>query len=294
MNNDMNIATDRQTDRLIKSPLNYTGNKFKLLPQILPLFPENINTMVDLFGGGCNVGINTKANKIIYNEKQTEIVDLFKNLHDTSLEETLKLINNTIAQYNNISTKEDYINLRNNYNSTKEWYKLFVLCCYAFNFAVRFNSKGEFNMTSGVGRSSYNESIKQRLLDFTKHIQQLNIQFINEDFRNVDLSQLSQDDFVYIDPPYLITTASYNENGGWTNKDELELYTLLDSLNKRNIKFAFSNVLVHKGNENTTLIEWAKKYNTYMLNMRYDNTWGATRKKEGKVKETIEVLITNY
>lgn len=281
-------------EQLIKSPLNYTGNKFKLLPQILPLFPENINTVIDLFGGGCNVGINSKANKIIYNEKQTEIVDLFKNLHKTPLNETLELIDGTIGYYNNISTKEDYINLRNDYNTTKEWHKLFVLCCYAFNFAVRFNSKGGFNMTSGVGRSTYNESIKQRLLDFTNHIQKLNMEFINKDFRNIDLSYLGENDFVYIDPPYLITTASYNENGGWTDKDEKELYDLLDKLNNKNIKFAFSNVIVHKGNENTTLIEWAKKYNTYMLNMRYDNTWGATRKKEGKVKETIEVLITNY
>ena len=37
---------------LIKSPLNYTGGKFKLLPQILPLFPDNIDTFVDLFAGG--------------------------------------------------------------------------------------------------------------------------------------------------------------------------------------------------------------------------------------------------
>ena len=120
------------------------------------------------------------------------------------------------------------------------------------------------------------------------------MKFISNDFRNIDLSYLGESDFVYIDPPYLITTASYNENGGWTNKDEKELYNLLDKLNNKNIKFAFSNVIVHKGNENTTLIEWSKKYNTHMLNMRYDNTWGATRKKESKANKTIEVLITNY
>jgi len=32
---------------LIQSPLNYTGGKFKLLPQILPLFPQNIDIFVD-------------------------------------------------------------------------------------------------------------------------------------------------------------------------------------------------------------------------------------------------------
>ena len=30
---------------MIQSPLNYTGGKFKLLPQILPLFPQNINVL---------------------------------------------------------------------------------------------------------------------------------------------------------------------------------------------------------------------------------------------------------
>lgn len=35
----------------IKSPINYTGGKYRLLNKIIPLFPENINTFVDLFGG---------------------------------------------------------------------------------------------------------------------------------------------------------------------------------------------------------------------------------------------------
>lgn len=36
----------------VKSPLNYTGGKFKLLPQLLEIFPKDINTFVDLFAGG--------------------------------------------------------------------------------------------------------------------------------------------------------------------------------------------------------------------------------------------------
>ena len=35
----------------IKSPLNYVGGKYKLLNEIIPLFPNDINTFVDLFGG---------------------------------------------------------------------------------------------------------------------------------------------------------------------------------------------------------------------------------------------------
>ena len=40
----------------IASPMNYIGGKYKILPQILPLFPDNIGTFVDLFCGGCSVG----------------------------------------------------------------------------------------------------------------------------------------------------------------------------------------------------------------------------------------------
>lgn len=62
----------------IKSPLNYTGGKYKLLPQILPLFPKEINTFYDLFGGGFNVGINANAHKVIYNDINSYVVNLLQ------------------------------------------------------------------------------------------------------------------------------------------------------------------------------------------------------------------------
>lgn len=39
------------------------GNKFKLLPQMLPYFPKNINRFYDLFGGSATVSLNVKANE---------------------------------------------------------------------------------------------------------------------------------------------------------------------------------------------------------------------------------------
>lgn len=35
----------------IKSPLNYTGNKYRILDQIEEFFPKQINQMIDLFCG---------------------------------------------------------------------------------------------------------------------------------------------------------------------------------------------------------------------------------------------------
>ena len=78
---------DFKKEELIKSPLNYTGGKFKLLPQILPLFPEKIDVFIDLFCGGCNVGINVKANQVICNDYEKVIIDLYNDLKKIALEE---------------------------------------------------------------------------------------------------------------------------------------------------------------------------------------------------------------
>ncbi len=63
---------------LIKSPINYTGGKYRLLPKLLPYFPDKINTFVDLFCGAGNVGINVNANKIILNDYIHYLPELFK------------------------------------------------------------------------------------------------------------------------------------------------------------------------------------------------------------------------
>ena len=64
--------------KYIKSPLNYTGGKYKLLNSLFDIFPNNINTFVDLFAGGFNVGINVNANKIICNDQINYLIELYE------------------------------------------------------------------------------------------------------------------------------------------------------------------------------------------------------------------------
>ena len=85
---------------MIKSPLNYTGGKFKILNKILPLFPQNIDTFVDLFCGGCNVGINVNANKIVFNDNLTYLIKLYNSFKSQGYENVLNHIQNQIEKYN--------------------------------------------------------------------------------------------------------------------------------------------------------------------------------------------------
>jgi site-specific DNA-adenine methylase len=118
--------------------------------------------------------------------------------------------------------------------------------------------------------------------------------FTCEEFDKLDLSDLTENSFLYADPPYLITCASYNEQGGWTEDDERKLLALLDELNERGIHFALSNVLEAKGKTNDILKEWIQSRPNYKLidlNYTYNNS---SYHRQNKEKSTREILVINY
>lgn len=151
----------------IKSPMNYTGGKNKILEHIIPSFPNEIGNFVDLFAGGLNVGINVNANAIYANDQITYLIELYKIFQDTPTDELLKKIKERIVTFNLSQTNaEGYSALRAEYNKSKLLLDLFVLTCFSFNHQIRFNSKHEFNTPFGKERSSFNDSIEINLILF--------------------------------------------------------------------------------------------------------------------------------
>ncbi len=282
------------TKKYIKSPMNYIGGKHKLLPQILPYFPNYIGTFVDLFSGGCNVAINVNANKIICNDINKKIIELFEVFKSTELLEILHQIKMRIAEYDlSKENEEGFQKFRDFYNSTKNPIDLYTLTCYSFNYQFRFNNNLEYNNPFGRNRSQFSENMEHNLIAFVSKLKKLNIEFSSQDFAQVPLDSLTPEDFIYCDPPYFITTGTYNDgNRGfkdWKIEQEYALYEYLDKANDRNIKFALSNVIEHKGKVNEILAKWAQKYKIIDLNYNYSNSSYNTKKGDSR-----EVLIINY
>lgn len=280
----------------IKSPLNYTGGKYKLLDNILTNLPSNCKNFVDLFAGGFNVGVNVSANTIFANDHISYLIELYEIFQKTSVREIIDMINNKINEYSldqfNVA---GYNKLRDDYNENKDPLTLFVLTCYAFNHQIRFNNSFKFNTPFGKERSSYNARIESNLIRFSEALKSKNIEFSCLDFRMFDLSKLNSGDVVYCDPPYLISTSTYNDGkrgfGDWTEQDDSDLLCLLDELNARGIYFALSNVFFHKGFANDNLINWAKKYRVLYFDKSYANCSYQFKDREAK---TVEVLVSNY
>lgn len=297
-------------DSIIKSALNYTGSKHKLLPQLLPLFPTNYSRFVDLFAGGASVTANMvkfgNSTSYIINDIDKHVIDFFQYIANVSFDSFLRDVEFQIDKYGFSNTKqkgydfyglssseglasfnkEKFLKLRSDYNKNQSPILFYLLIVFGFNNQIRFNKDGEYNLP--VGKRDFNQMMEYKLRRFMNILHNKNIYFSSTDFREI---KIKSDDFVYVDPPYLLTNAAYNENGGWTKNDEQELYQYLDNVNKIGAKFALSNVILHKGNENELLKKWASKYQLHVLDYHYNNS---NYHSTAKLSETVEVLVTNY
>ncbi len=297
-------------NKFIKSALNYTGGKYKLLPQIIPQFSKDYDRFIDLFAGGATVSANISFfdsdKKYLINDIENHVIDFFKYLAEIDFDNLINQIESKISYYGlsdskvngykfyNLDSskglgsynKEKYKKLRDDYNLSKDNVLFYLLIVYGFNNQVRFNNQGNFNLP--VGKRDFNKSMLNKLREFHQCFKKGSFDFSSKDFREIEIQK---SDFIYADPPYRITTASYNENGGWGIQDDLDLMDYLDKVDSLGAKFALSNVFIHNGKYNKELINWSKKYNVSELDFHYNNSNYQTKAKNNN---TQEVLITNY
>ena len=272
-----------------ESPLNYIGSKANMISEIKKYLPQNIDTFVDIFGGGFNVGINSNAKCIIYNDINHFVKDLVESfrLHDTY--QYLLYVKKIIKKYD--LTPEDagsYLKARNYYNSLpfekRDPRFLYTIILYGFNQQIRFNGSHDFN--NPVGMRWFNDKVLEKKMSFARVIKEKNISFSSFEYSHF-LDKIKKDSFVYMDPPYRLTTGSYNDGkrgfNGWGLTDEMNLFAFADSLDKKSIPFMISYIVEHNGKTNTEFKNWVKLNNYRLVNID---------KKNGNQRD--EVLIMNY
>lgn len=283
-------------NKYLKSPLNYIGGKYRLLKQILPLFPEDIDTFVDLFSGGANVGINVPAKKHIFNDMNDRVNEMFRYFAMQDPESLISRIKKSISETGLSKTNEEaYISFRKRYNENPNPLDLYILISYSYNYQIRFNNSMQFNNPFGRNRSHFSENMEKNLYNFVLQLNKMEATFIDGFFDELDLSGLKGNDFVYLDPPYIITTGNYNDgNRGYLNwgvEQEKSMYKIMDQLTGNKVRWALSNVLENKGNSHELLKEYIEKHNVSVryLDYNYNNS-----SYNSSTLGSLEVLVTNY
>ncbi|MDR1033897.1 MAG: Dam family site-specific DNA-(adenine-N6)-methyltransferase [Bifidobacteriaceae bacterium] len=298
----------------MRSPLFYVGDKYKLMPQLKALFPENINTFIDPFVGGGSTFLNTQANKYALNDLDRNVIGLHDYLFEQSqnANDLLAALFEVIEHYSltcslqgksvpdelkrrfkktyyAVANKDAYNKMRSDFNGNKSRTNLlYLLLIYGFNHMIRFNRNGDFNLP--VGNVDFNKTVKLALLNYNEfvNVNKGNVIRKSQDYKEfLQSCAISKDDFVYLDPPYLITFGEYNKF--WGEEQEKQLYAFLDILTHAGIRFGLSNMVTHKGNTNEILTKWMARYNVFEIKSNYisfhDNTIKVTSR---------EVFITNY
>lgn len=260
---------EKKETPLYVSPLNYIGWKYDILPFLFDNFPKKIDTFYDLFWWGWTVAINVNANKVVYNDINFIVRDLLEKITHSEFIDIYDHIEKRIKKFwLEKWNKEAYVNFRSFYNSkevsARDPLDLFLLICYWFEHQIRFNTNLEFN--NPCGNSWYNQELMEKLISYSIRTKSMNIVYKALDYKKLE-DEIVKGDFVYCDPPYLITCWAYNDGKRWFNwwdkKQEVELLEFLSRLDKRWIKFALSNIVEREWTKNEELIKWIdeNKYN---------------------------------
>lgn len=296
-----------------RSPLFYIGDKYKLLNEITPKFPQNIQRWIEPFVGGGSVFLNIQAQSYCLNDINSWVIQLhqFLSQHSENSEGFFQAAFDLIQQYglscsylkNDIPDelkrqhKKTYIarynkiafeKLRNDFNRDQtDLLRFYVLLIYGFNRMIRFNQSGNYNLP--VGNVDWNKNVVKALQNYFAFSGSLKnkIAWYNQDYEQfLETVQPNSHDFIYLDPPYLITFSEYNKL--WQLDDERRLLNLLDDLNRQNIRFAISNVTHYKGRVNTLFETWAQQYHTHRINSNYISY------HDNSNKDFTEILVCNY
>jgi len=240
------------------------GGKTNVIDYIKPHL-NGKSTLIDIMGGGFNVGINSYGfDNVIYNDLNCIVKDLIYMFKKEDTKLILNKVDKLIKKYSLEKHKKDrYLEFRKDYNLKYRFYKnytiyLYTLSLFGFQQQLRFNYKFEFN--NSIGESGYNESIKEKIISFSRKIKEMNVIFYSKSYE--ELYDCADDAVIYFDPPYLITLGSYNDGKrgfkGWNELEELKLVNFFNKLLFKNCKLIISNILDYKGLENRVLKEWIK------------------------------------
>lgn len=287
------VEKKNPSDVVYESPLNYIGNKTRVIAGIRETLPADIDNFIDAFGGGFNVGININSESIIYNEYNHFVKELIESFWNYDTFSYIVYMKKTIQRFElKHGDKDSYLKVRDYYNSCPENKRdprlLLIVILYSFQQQIRFNGNHEFN--NPVGMRWFNDKIMEKLISFSRRIKELDVRFFCSDYTDMFQHVNDGHTFIYLDPPYMLTNGSYNDGKrgfkGWDASQEVALFDFLDRLNGEGSRFMLSYVLEHKGKINQNLLNWTKENNYHIIELGDILGISGSRRKE--------ILVINY
>jgi DNA adenine methylase len=213
-------------------PIKSQGIKTKLVNTIKNCITwDNDGKWIEPFVGTGVVGFNVRPNKALFADTNPHLINFYNEI------KTKKLNSKIVREYltgesEKLKEKGEtfYYNIRERFNNTYNSLDFIFLNRACFNGIIRFNRKGKFNVPFCKKSERFSKSYITKIVNQVDNIQKL-IGYYDWDFVVQDyimtLSNVSANDFIYCDPPYVNRHVDYFNS--WNEEDEYKLFMLLSN-----------------------------------------------------------------
>lgn len=218
---------------VVVPPIKCQGIKTKLVPHLSPLVPAAITgRYIEPFLGSGVTAFNLRPERAILSDTNRHIIGLYQAIQqETICSERVREYLCSEGEILRETGESHYYAVRERFNTTHSPLDFLFLNRSCFNGVMRFNRRGGFNTPfcrkPERFAPGYITKIVNQVHAVATIIRDHDWTFTVSDFRQT-LSQLTEADFVYADPPYAGRHTDYFNT--WSDTDEADLCATLQSL----------------------------------------------------------------
>jgi DNA adenine methylase len=178
----------------MKPLVKWSGGKSDEIKHIIPYLPSGYDTYLEPFIGGGALYFHLNPQKAVINDVHKELIDFYtaiKSGFSNDIYDFMKAHPNTEPTYYDVRRMEH----SNFLDNAKRFYYLRKTC---FRGMLRYNSSGEFNIPFGRYKNITYEDVKN--IEYEQLLGRTEI--FNNSFEYVFDNYNSEDNFMFLDPPY--------------------------------------------------------------------------------------------
>jgi len=191
----LELIIRKQSDNLLEPLVKWSGGKTDEIKHIHPYIPISYQRYIEPFVGGGALYFHLSPMNAVINDVHRDLIDLYRSIAGGQSQEIYQFM------LDHPNDEETYYNVRDKMvvtddldNAKRFYYQRKT----AYRGMLRYNKDGKFNIPFGKYKKINYENIKD------KRYQELlaRTEILNESFETVFERYNSEENFVFLDPPY--------------------------------------------------------------------------------------------
>jgi DNA adenine methylase len=258
--------------------IKWVGGKHSIVNKLISFFPKDFATYFEPFLGGGSVFFNLKHQHSVISDENKWLIDAY-----LALKSNWRLVAEYLDKM--INSSQEFLRIRGVDPWTLDLHERAAQFIYlnktCFRGLFRVNQKGQFNVPYGEYDRRYYDAYNFEAI--SQSLAQVEIKSCDFDLA---LYGITENDFVYFDPPYY-KLGGYSDFNRYTSqqfreKDQFRLAALCRELYARGVRWAVSN------SDTEFVRQLFSGFHMHPISARREINLNSQE------RDIVELLITNY